>query len=411
MRNRCLGLALAAGVFASASHAALCTSDPVPAASLLLPWFEVGDCDAPGSQATSFTLTNTGSAARLAHVTLWTNAAVPAFDFDVYLNGFAQQEVDLHALFCNGTLPQTGRGLATRGQLAGPEVSFTGCNDGTSPANGAPVYAPLDGIARAQLQAAFGGLPGAGGMCSSLPPPMPGAAPYHGYVTVDAVDRCNADVAGQPGFAVALQDDNVLSGRVSVFDAANNVSFAYAAVALEAAGNGELAASPSFYDPAPGGADAREPLATTWGVDFSPVGNTQSSLIVWRGVGSVGAAFACNAKPAWYPLDFSNRSGYASRGAFVVDDDAHAAILQRSPPLAPNATQRVFPFSLADLGYVRLNLQHSRLPGAAVGGQGWMMRVDLAEGRYASEEVATSFDSSCSGAAFDNVSPGPGGPL
>lgn len=410
MRKTCLGLALTASVFASSSQAALCTSDPVPAASLLMPWFEVGACGDQAAERTLFTVVNTAAAPRLAHVTLWTNAAVPALDFDLYLNGFAQHSIDLYDLFCTGRLPQTGRGLTTPGQLADPEVSFTGCNDTANTANGSPVYAPLGGTAVAHLQAAFSAQPGAGGLCSSLPTQEPQAGSFNGYVTVDVVDRCDADVRGEADFAAALEDDNVLTGRVSVLDPAGNLSFGYAAVALEAATNGELADHPSFYDPIPGGADAREPLATTWGVDF-PGALTRSSLVVWRDVGQATAPFACNSQPAWYPLDFSNISGYSTRGAFFVDDDGEAAILQRSPPLAPLAAQRVFPTSSFIGAYAWLNLQHSRLPGAVAGGQGWMMRVDASDGRYASEEVATSFDSSCTGTAFDNLAPGPGGPL
>src|SRR5688572_8976331 len=111
MRKACLGLALVAGAFVvPTAHAALCTSDPVPAASLLLPWFEVGACAVPESENTVFTVVNNAAAPRVVHVTLWTNAAVAALDFDLYLNGFAQQDVDLRALFCDGTLPRTGRG-------------------------------------------------------------------------------------------------------------------------------------------------------------------------------------------------------------------------------------------------------------------------------------------------------------
>lgn len=414
MRKTCLMAALAAGVFAAPTQAAMCTNDPVPAASLLLPWFEVSasTCAPPptAGKTTRFSVTNTSPQPRLAHVTLWTNAAVPAFDFDIYLNGYAQETIDLGALFCNGTMPTSGRAIDIAGREAAPEVDFPGCNTSANPANGAPVYATLPPATRTQLQATFSGQATTpGGQCSAVPVETEPSL-INGYITIDVVDRCNADVAGDAGFAAALREDNVLAGRVTVEDPANNVSFGYAAVALEGTAGTELTGSRSFYDFDPAGADLREPLATTFGVDFSRAGTDRTSLVIWRGLGRVGEPFACNAKPPWYPIDFANISGMSTRGAFTADDDGVAAILQRSPPLAPLATQRMEPTTAFALGYAQLNLQHNRalLPG---GGQGWVMRIDISEGRYATEEVAASFDSGCAGSPFDTVYPGQRAPL
>jgi hypothetical protein len=413
MHSLRLPAALLAVLVASPLHAAMCSNDNVPAASLLVPWFEVDDCATPASGATDtrIVVANTGAEARLAHVTLWTNAAVPAYDFDIYLNGYAQQEVGLRALFCTGTLPRTGRGLAPPGERAGPRVSFAGCSSGN--ANGAaPVYGPgfIPAAELVHLQAWFSGTASPQtGTCGGLPSQRD--SEITGYVTVDSVTQCNAPIAGEAGFAAAMESDNALAGRVTVENGAQNSSFGYAAVALEATTGGELAGSRSFYDFDAGGGGQREPLASAWGVDYSP-SNSEASLVIWRGTGRVGAPFGCSAKPPWYPLDFSNTTGFSTRGAFVVSDNASADILQRSPPLASLATQRVAPLHgyFGD-GYVRLNLQHSRLPGNAFGGQAWVMRVDRSPGRFEREEPGSAYDSGCSSVPFNHVSPGPGAPL
>lgn len=402
---------VACAFFTGGAHAALCSVDPVPAATLLMPYFEVGGCASPAlDKTTRLIVTNTSQQSRLAHVTLWTNANVPAFDFDVYLHGYAQETIDLRALFCSGALPRTGTGTGGPGRLAAGEVNFTGCSSSSTP-GATPNYAALDGAAIAQLRADFSAQPGAGGLCRSLPPPAPAPAEFTGFATVDLVDACNAPVAGEAGFATPLLEANVLAGRATLEDPAGNISYGYHAVAIEAASGAQLTGSRTFYDYDPAGLDLREPLPTAWGVDFSPGTGDVAELVIWRGLGQVGTPFACNSVPAWYPLDFANISGFSTRGALVENDDGRAAILQRSPPLAPVATQRVRPYSGFPTGFVRLNLQHSRLPLGEVGGQGWLMRLQAREGRYATEEVGTILDSSCTGPAFDNVSAGPGAPL
>ena len=69
-----LALLLAAAV-ARPAAAALCTIDPVPAATLLYPIFEV-DVTSPATHDTVLTVTNVGESAVIAHVTLWSDWAV-----------------------------------------------------------------------------------------------------------------------------------------------------------------------------------------------------------------------------------------------------------------------------------------------------------------------------------------------
>ena len=396
---------------ASASaDAALCTPDNVPAATLLMPYFELCENCPPSYRESRVAVFNLGAAPRLARVTLWTNAAVPVFDFDVYLQGFAQQEFSLSALLSQGTLPVTGRGVSEPGLQADPEVDFPGCNAGSSPGGGAPVYAPLDAAARTALRDALRGLPDAGtGLCSAVDSEP---TTITGYLTVDAVDRCNAPRAGEPGFADALVDANVLGGRIVITDAVQNFEAAIPAVPIEAASGGQLDADHTFYRFDATGGDRREPLPTAWAI-YNYRGGVYSDegrMIVWRGVGTVQAPFACAGGPAWYPLGLQNRAGWGNKGAILVEDNGRAHRL-RAEGQFPLATQSVLPqfersWEEVETGALYYNLQH-----AADGGQAWAGMIKYSSGRHARFESAAALDSSCRGAPFDNPSPGVAGPL
>src|SRR4051812_16977664 len=55
------------------SYAAICTIDDVPAATLLLPYFEVDLTGGPTSLTTLFSINNASASAAVAHVTVWTD--------------------------------------------------------------------------------------------------------------------------------------------------------------------------------------------------------------------------------------------------------------------------------------------------------------------------------------------------
>lgn len=394
----------------ASAQAALCTPDSVPAATLLMPYFELCENCPFAERDTRIAVFNLGAAPRLARVTLWTNAAVPVFDFDLYLQGFAQQEFSLDALLRQGTLPVSGRGVSEPGLQAEPEVDFPGCNAGSSPAGGAPVYAPLDAAARTALSAALRGLPDAGtGLCSAVDEEP---ANITGYLTVDAVDRCNAPRAGEPGFTASLVDANVLGGRVAVTNVIQDFEAAIPAVPLEAASGGQLDADHTFYRFDGSGGDRREPLPTAWAA-YNYRGGVyadEGRMIVWRGVGTVQTPFACASGPAWHPLGLSNREGWGNKGAFVVEDNGLAHRL-RAEGQFPLATQLAAPqlersWEPAGTGALYYNLQH-----AADGGQAWVGLLKYNGGRHLRFEAAMALDSSCRGAPFDNASPGVAAPL
>ena len=94
MRN-CAIVLLLAGLLASApARAVICTVDEVPAATLLLPYFEV-DLGEPVGPRTLFSVNNASATAVLAHVVVWSDLSVPVLDFNIYLTGYDVQTINL----------------------------------------------------------------------------------------------------------------------------------------------------------------------------------------------------------------------------------------------------------------------------------------------------------------------------
>src|SRR3954469_15697542 len=111
--------------------AVICTVDDVPAATLLLPYFEVNLGD-PNGQTTLFSINNASATAILAHVVVWSDLSVPVLDFNVYLTGYDVQTVNLRDVL-NGTLPRTasagqdpGNTISPKGQFS-QDINFASC--------------------------------------------------------------------------------------------------------------------------------------------------------------------------------------------------------------------------------------------------------------------------------------------
>src|ERR1700688_3703073 len=102
-----LGLVMAGVLVAATPPAAgVFTRDAVPAATLLLPYFEV-DLNNPNGLTTLFSVNNASATAVLVHVVIWSDLSVPVLDFNVYLTGSHVQTINLRDVIVNGALPQT----------------------------------------------------------------------------------------------------------------------------------------------------------------------------------------------------------------------------------------------------------------------------------------------------------------
>ena len=115
----CLALVSLVALGGQAS-AVIGTVDDVPAATLLLPYFEVDLANTNGL-TTLFSVNNASATAVLAHVVVWSDLSVPVLDFNIYLTGYYVQTVNMRDII-NGTLPRT----ASAGQDPGDTISPKG---------------------------------------------------------------------------------------------------------------------------------------------------------------------------------------------------------------------------------------------------------------------------------------------
>jgi hypothetical protein len=187
------------------AFAEICTIDNVPAATLLLPYFEV-DCSDPNALTTLFSVNNASAEETVAHVTVWSNKSIPVFDFDIYLTGYDVQTLNLRDVLCDGNLPVTGTdGVSNVGLFSGsssdPLDNFDATCGAASGVNDPPNYTnpALDAAFLAHVQAALTGAASpANGLCYAA-----ATDNLVGYITVDDVHRCNLEFPSDLGYFAA----------------------------------------------------------------------------------------------------------------------------------------------------------------------------------------------------------------
>jgi hypothetical protein len=344
--------------------AEICTIDDVPAATLLLPYFEVDLSNNNNNNGvnTLFSINNASAAAAIAHVTLWTDQSIPTLDFDVYLTGYDVQTISVRDIF-NGNLPRTAdRGAdssdanspspplgttqaANVNPFTGPftpgvstEFDFGGSSGPCVAAYTNPV---LDNFRVTNLRAAHTGqnAPAYGGCLGAAY----GDNTARGYITVDSVTQCNLLFPSSATyFSGGIADTrNILWGDYFYVNDAQNFAQGETLVHVESCNTPPFnPANPAIFvgfvgnggrDPfgaawcpfAPGeytfygryaavaGQDQREPLSTTFASRFINGGTFTggTDLIVWRDSKTiptgVNGPYTCGAvnRPAWFPLN------------------------------------------------------------------------------------------------------------
>ena len=243
-----------------------CDIGNAPAATLLLPYFEVDLGTAGTGRTTVFSITNVSPYAQIAHVTLWTDWSFPVLDFNIFLTGYDVQPINLYDVIARGFIgATTGTGIgapaatttspnARTGALiagtGGVPTSLNGINTalatGTNPntgtqpfstttLNGNPNFLPTAttncaaGRLPGQLPAALatdvrallstGRSTGAGVSCPSLGGGEAQVGGNHGgnvaigYATIDVAATCSVALPIDAGyFSGEILFDNVLIG-------------------------------------------------------------------------------------------------------------------------------------------------------------------------------------------------------
>ncbi|MDX2000332.1 MAG: hypothetical protein SF066_21640 [Thermoanaerobaculia bacterium] len=430
VKKTTIGLLVAAAWWAAPLSADLCTTDNVPAATLLLPYFEV-DLESPGSFTTLMSVNNATAEPVLAHVTFWTDQSVPTLDFDLYLTGFDVQTINLRDVF-NGHLPRTADAARDPGDTISPQGELSG--DASFPGCGATL--PYDDPALSDLlrthlrEAHVGHLSPVYGRCAGLDYGGP-IWVARGYVTIDAVNACNLEFPSSPGYFAAdgsglARNENVIWGDYFYVSPGENYAQGEPLVHIEACVPGPRGLEPqddcpfvagdyTFYGRyvAASAADQREPLGTTWANRYMLGGGFDggTDLIVWRDAKTVATTgFACGSNASWFPLNQAD--------VVAFDEEENPTDLcfrgdNISPPIGgadacfPAEAQRVnlresivpggtSPDPPADFGWLYLNL-NTTVSGGLFGAtaQSYVTAIFSAQDRFSVGFSAIALDNAC----------------
>src|SRR5262245_7107645 len=298
--------------------------DVVPAATLLLPYFEVDLVNANGV-TTLFSVNNASAAPQLAHVTLWTDMSRPTLDFTIYLTGYDVQTFNLGPLFRTGALPL----------LEGPKPPIDGVDNNaglfsidTGPAVDAGESGNCTFPLPTQLPANFlefirqvhtgnpipAGFQNAGSCAATVGGGAGSSAAgvqdniARGYLTVDVVTQCSQLVPTDVSYYTSGTlktgpDANVIWGDFFLVNPQENFAQGETLVHIETydisveSEPGTVYTFYGRYNPLPySGVDNREPLATTWGVRYIVGGlfTGGTDLICWRDNGNRNSALPFN---------------------------------------------------------------------------------------------------------------------
>src|SRR4051794_5120299 len=308
-----------------ADNDATCDIKVGPAATLLLPYFEV-DLAATGEQTTLFTITNVSRYSQIAHVTLWTDWSFPVLTFNIFLAGYDVQSINLRDILVSGIVASpVGTGPTTAKSPLGPL---------TSPANGGPGYAnpnfkaaiecdAIPGIVPQTVMAAVRsalttGVYNPGGLASCARAVGGAHANAIGYATIDVVGSCTIRFPSDPlYYTTDLLFDNVLigdyqqigprpgNGVLAAFDAGGNPMVHIRAVP-EGGGAGSNVTTElpyTFYDRYTPDAsrvqDRRQPLPSTFAARYiqGGPGAFATNYTIWRegyGAGACGVSLGLN---------------------------------------------------------------------------------------------------------------------
>lgn len=370
-----------------------------PAATLLIPYFEVDLADSSG-QTTLISVNNASVRPALARVVLWTDWGIPTLAFDVYLTGYDIQTLNVRDLL-RGSLPVTGPEATDAGALSQPNVLIAGCGN----AGAAGVAAPLEAAQIGWLQAAHTGRPVATNpaqQCAGSGSAGPSVAT--GYVTIDAVNRCTAPSVGTPANTPAqasyfakggtglASNANVLWGDYYYVSSRRNTADSQIAVSIVADPDFFASGDYTFYGRY-GSFDARDdriPLSSLYFARYMDGGpfSGGTEVMVWRDTRTPNTSLgACGMPPKWAPL------GEMQLVVFDEEENPKEIVGGSAFPLA---TQKVHVGGAAlpvpePFGFMMIDLWHKDSTHA----QGWVTVIMSAEGRFSTGHEALRADDLC----------------
>jgi hypothetical protein len=419
-----------------------------PAATLLLPYFEV-DVNGPQStaQTTLFTVTNVSDLPQIARVTIWTDLGYPILTFNIFLTGYDVQPINLYDVL-------------NRGIIAPPMgTTSTGMTFGPSP------IGPLSAANTANPNIATSAISGLNPTCAFLPGPIPASliadvrsglttgiiascgtarvgtthANAIGYATIDVVANCSPLSPRSASYWDELLYDNVLMGdyqQINPDPKTGNYAAGSALVHIRAIPTGGTPTGVTgtnlpytFYDRlTPRGGDRtrdrRQPLPSAFAARYIQGGpdGFNTNFKIWREAG-VGPDAVCGDyvtqgnQPVFEIVRFDEHENPTTFAAGIIDVDPdmfYGPTVIRLPEASSLPTSSTF-FPLISTsgdagGWIYLNLNNggSTAYNVAMGrdfragvttgprqSQNWVV-ASMFAGRYAVQFDGVALGNGCS---------------
>ncbi|HKR66859.1 MAG TPA: hypothetical protein VJZ00_24240, partial [Thermoanaerobaculia bacterium] len=383
-----------------------------PAATLLLPYFEV-DLASPTGETTLFTVTNVGALPQIAHVTLWTDAAFPVLDFNIFLTGYDVQSINLYDVIARGRIAEPGTshhahtGDRSKPNDANPLLDLTNCDR-------LAVFIPDSILLDMQRALTLG----RSSRCA--PDARVGGTHLHaiGYATIDVVASCGTTLPTDPDYASkVLLYDNVLSGDYQQVYSANNFAQAAPMVHIRAFPEGGAPGAKTtnlkrtFYSSMQTGgatADRRQPLPSTFAARWISGGSVgfNTTYKIWREAPRRVSACAVS-QNLTLPIGEFVRFDEEENPTTRIFECPILCPPDPGPQLPATSSASVADLSLFPLpedgaiaGWVYMNLDNAYIenPGPFPS-QNWVITTMRAEGRYSVDMEASALGNGCSAIA------------
>jgi hypothetical protein len=409
--NFALVVLLALPAAAQTDPFASCEIAPYPAATLLLPYFEV-NTNAPVTTAlnTVLTVVNTSKLPQVVRATIWTDAGYPAAFFNLFLTGYDAQTISLYEILARGRFPATTaastNGAASALNNANPHVLQNTLCD----ASGSVI--PASTLAKLQVMLTTGATDVDGCMVG-----MPHRNAV-GYVTLDVINSCSTLSSLDPQYwSSVLLYDNVLTGeyvRLNPDPQSGNYAGANPLVHIRAFPEGGPAgvssSSPlpyTFYDrytpAAARRSDRRQPLPSTFSMRFIEGGSSgfMTNFTMWR-EGVVGpskdvCAYGANMKLPLPHTSIVRFDEHENPTTTAADGATAASVLAASSaPIFPAASS-----SGDRAGWMWVSLDNGAGRGEKSAystqrpSQNWVIVQMYSEGRYGVDFDATYLANGC----------------
>jgi len=364
-----------------------CDISTAPAATLLLPYFEVdiSNNNQATARTTIFTITNVSNIPQIAHIAIWTDWSFPVLDFNVFLTGYDVQSINLYDILNRGIIAPTalppsqaggtsnttpvGRNnggntpntfsLSANNITGNPNFGLNGGKAATDCANLVGSIANLPLFRDVQTALTTGVYPTT---CTSAQRVGGTHANAIGYITIDVDSDCTTTLPNSRDyFAAEILYDNVLIGDyqdINPNPTTGNFAGGNPLVHIRAIPEGGPAASFAtvtsnlpftFYDRytatggtaisagAPRNVDRRQPLPSTFAARYIQGGTDQFStnFKIWReGINVAGCATALlNSN-----LAVSEIVRFDEHENFLANVASNGPIISPPPANAPGVT-------------------------------------------------------------------------